>query len=95
MCYDCTPYLSERCPAVVHVDGTARPQVVIRDHNPRYFDVISAYAELTGNPAIINTSFNHHEEPIVLSPQDAVGSLRDGAVDILVAGQCVVRPDSA
>jgi carbamoyltransferase len=95
MCYDCTPYLSERCPAVVHVDGTARPQVVIRDHNPRYFDVISAYAELTGNPAIINTSFNHHEEPIVLSPQDAVRSLRDGAVDILVAGQCVVRPDSA
>ena len=94
MCYDCTPLLSERCPAVVHVDGTARPQVVIRDHNPRYFDVIEAYTELTGNPAIINTSFNHHEEPIVLSPQDALRSLRDGNVDVLVAGLCVVWPDS-
>jgi carbamoyltransferase len=95
MCYDCTPLLSERCPAVVHVDGTARPQVVIRENNPRYFDVIEAYIELTGNPAIINTSFNHHEEPIVLSPQDALRSLRDGNVDVLVAGRCVVWPDSA
>ena len=94
MCYDCTPLLSERCPAVVHVDGTARPQVVIRENNPRYFDVIEAYTELTGNPAIINTSFNHHEEPIVLSPQDALRSLRDGNVDVLVAGLCVVWPDS-
>jgi carbamoyltransferase len=92
MCYDCTQLLAERCPAVVHVDGTARPQVVVRNHNPRYHDVIQAYASSTGNPAIINTSFNHHEEPIVLSPQDALRSLVDGNVDVLVAGRCLVSP---
>ena len=92
MCYDCTPLLAEKCPAVIHVDGTARPQVVVRDHNPRYHDVIEAYASMTGNPAIINTSFNHHEEPIVLSPEDALRSLMTGNVDVLVAGRCLVRP---
>jgi len=93
MCYDTTPLLAERCPAVVHVDGTARPQVIFREHNPRYHDVIEFYATATGNPAVINTSFNHHEEPIVLSPQHALRSLVDGNVDVLVIGRCVVWPN--
>ena len=91
MCYDCTPLLKEKCPAVVHVDNTARPQVVFRSNNPRYYDVVKAYIELTGNPAIINTSFNHHEEPIVMSPADAIRSLANGNVDVLVAGRWMVH----
>ena len=90
MCYDSTTLLAERCPAVVHVDGTVRPQVVFRNQNPLYYDSIDAYIRLTGNPAVINTSFNHHEEPIVTSPRDAIRSLCDGDVDLLVAGQWIV-----
>jgi carbamoyltransferase len=91
ICYRATPLLKERCPAIVHVDGTARPQVVFREHNSRYYDVIKAYVDKTGNPALINTSFNHHEEPIIRTPEDAVRSLRNGNVDVLVAGNVIVE----
>jgi carbamoyltransferase len=91
MCVPCTPFLRERCPAVVHVDGTARPQVVCRADNPDYHETLSRYAAKTGNPALINTSFNHHEEPIVLSPEDAVRSLVRGNVDILLAGRLLIQ----
>lgn len=92
-CYLCTPLLKEKCPAIVHVDDTARPQVVFREDNPYYHDVIEAYINLTGNPAIINTSFNHHEEPILNSPTDAIRSFLKGNVDVLVIGDYLV--DSA
>lgn len=85
-CYLCTPLLKEKCPAVVHVDDTARPQVVFRADNPEYHDVIEAYVRLTDNPAIINTSFNHHEEPILCSPGDAARSFLRGNVDALIIG---------
>jgi len=47
-----------RIPAVVHIDGTARPQVVTRDRNPLYYDILKAYEKQTGIPVLINTSFN-------------------------------------
>ena len=75
----------------VHVDGTARPQLVFGEHNPRYRDVTHACVEETGSPAPINTSFNHHEEPIIRTPEDAVRSLRNGNVDVLVAGNVIVE----
>ena len=92
MCYDCTPFLTQNCPAVVHVDNTARPQVVFRENNPRFYEVIQAYIDMTGNPSIINTSFNHHEEPIVRTPEDAIRSCIHGDVDLLVAGRWIVEP---
>ena len=91
ICYRATPFLRERCPAVVHVDGTVRPQVVFRENNPAYYDVIKAYIEKTGNPALINTSFNHHEEPIINTPSDAVRSFRKGNVDVLMAGSLMAE----
>jgi carbamoyltransferase len=91
ICYDCTPFMADRCPGVVHVDNTARPQVVFRDKNPEYHDAISRYVALTGNPTIVNTSFNHHEEPIVNTPGDAIRSLKKGNVDTLLAGNFVIK----
>lgn len=91
ICYKCLPIMQEKCAAVVHVDNSARPQVVFREKNPEYHDLIMAYYNITGVPAIINTSFNHHEEPILNSPQDALRSLLKGNVDILVMGNVVVR----
>lgn len=90
-CYKCTPYLKQRCPAVVHVDDTARPQVVFRKDNPEYYEVVKGYIEKTGEPALINTSFNHHEEPIVNTPLDAVRSFLKNNVDVLILGDFIVE----
>ncbi len=48
----------DRIPAVVHVDGTARPQMVSRETNPRYWNLINEFKKLTGIPMLLNTSFN-------------------------------------
>jgi carbamoyltransferase len=78
-------------PAVVHVDGTARPQVVHRERNPRYWKIIDEYRRLSGIPAIVNTSFNAHEEPIVCKPEDAIRSFLAGRVDELVVGNARIH----
>ncbi len=74
----------KKIPAVVHVDGTARPQIVHKDKEPKYHKIIEEYYKLSGNPLIINTSFNTHEEPIVCTPEDAIRSYETNCVDILV-----------
>ena len=86
ICYDCTEKMRYNSPAVVHIDGTARPQIVRRDNNPEYHDVIKAFHTKTGGLSVINTSFNQHEEPIVAAPKDAVASLLNDNVDVLVIG---------
>ena len=78
------PEWKDKIPAVVHVDGTARPQVVSRETNPLYYDIIKEYERMTGIPALINTSFNVHEEPIINRPQDAFKALQQGRVDYVV-----------
>lgn len=70
-------------PAVVHVDGTARPQTVRRDVNPRYWELIDQFARLTGVPMLLNTSFNI-QEPIVCRPEDAVKTFIGANFDALV-----------
>src|SRR5438132_2436319 len=58
-------------PAVTHVDYSARIQTVHNETNPRYFDLITRFKQLTGCPVIVNTSFNVRGEPIVNTPEDA------------------------
>lgn len=70
VCYDTTKEFQAKCPAVVHVDGTARPQVIDKASG-LYYDIVSAYVKRTSIPALINTSFNAHGEPIVCSAEDA------------------------
>lgn len=88
---DCTPIMLERSPGVVHVDGTARPQLIRRDQNPDYYAILERYCARTGNPSLINTSFNMHEEPIVCSPADAVRAFADARVPYLAIGNFLVR----
>lgn len=90
VCYTCTEWMAQECPATVHIDNTARPQIVARQDNPEYHDVIEKYSELSGRPALINTSFNHHEEPILRSPEDAIRSFQKNNVDVLIIGDCFV-----
>jgi carbamoyltransferase len=83
---DVEPQWRPRIPAVVHVDGTARPQLVRRDRNPLYHRLIERYRDLSGIPLVLNTSFNVHEEPIVCRPEEAVQAFVDKRVDRLAIG---------
>jgi len=79
-------------PAAVHVDGSARPQVVCQDQS-RYHGVINAFYDRTGVPAVINTSFNLAGEPIVLSACDAISTFLRSDLDVLVVGDLIaVKP---
>jgi carbamoyltransferase len=88
--YDCTPEMTRLCPAAVHVDGTARPQLVSERTNASFHKILRGYYERTGIPAMINTSFNMHEEPIVCSPDDAVRAFLMGRLDYLAIGDYLV-----
>ena len=77
--------------AVVHVDGTTRPQLVERPTNPLYYDVIAAFGKKTGVPALLNTSFNLKGEPLVNTPLDALRTFFSSGIDTLVLQNCLVR----
>ncbi len=88
--FDCTPFMKQHCPAAVHVDGTARPQLIRREINEGYYDILAEFHKLTGVPSLINTSFNMHEEPIVCSPGDAIRGYTLGSLDALAIGSFLV-----
>src|SRR5690554_7837038 len=90
--FDCTEFMRENCPAAVHVDGTARPQLIRREVNPGYYDLQKEYEKLSGIRSLINTSFNMHEEPIGSSREDAVRAFMQGARDHPVMAPYLVKP---
>jgi carbamoyltransferase len=89
--FDCTDSFRSQCPAAVHVDGTARPQIVRKQTNPSFHKILEHYRELTGIGTVVNTSFNMHEEPIVCTPEDAVRSFVRGHLDYLAIGPFIVE----
>jgi carbamoyltransferase len=95
MTFDCTEKMKQTSPAAVHVDGTARPQLVSAESNPSFYKVLKEYHALTGIPSVINTSFNMHEEPIVCTPDDAIRAFLQGNLDYLAIGSCLVEHPSA
>ena len=78
-------------PAVTHVDYSARVQTVHRETNPRFHALISAFKDLTSCPVLVNTSFNVRGEPIVCTPEDAFHCFMGSEIDLLVAGNCMLR----
>ncbi len=77
-------------PAVLHTDGTTRPQAVHKDVSPLYHKLITAFERLTKVPMVLNTSFTRKGEPIVCTPKDAVESFRGLGIDALVMGPFIV-----
>jgi carbamoyltransferase len=77
------PALRSAIPAVTHTDGTARPQGVTPQANPRYYRLIRKFGEITGIPMVLNTSFNV-DEPIVCSPKDALATFLGCEMNYLV-----------
>jgi carbamoyltransferase len=84
--FDCTEKMCMESPAAVHIDKTARPQLVTQQSNPSFHKLLTEYKKITGLSVLINTSFNMHEEPIVCSPKDAVRAFLDGRIDLLAIG---------
>ena len=89
--YDVRPDKAALIPAVRHVDGTARIQTINRAQNPAYYDLLRAFAERSGVPVLINTSFNPRGEPVVCTPRDAVESFCTTPLDALAIGSFIVE----
>lgn len=83
-----------RLGAVTHFDGTARVQVITQEGNPMLWELLTAFADRTGVPVLLNTSFNLRGQPIVRTPATAVDTLLRGRLDRLVIGGYVVTPPS-
>jgi carbamoyltransferase len=88
---DCSERFKKECGAAVHVDGTARPQLVRAETNPSFHRLLREYKQLTGVGTVVNTSFNMHEEPIVCTPEDAVRAFLLGHLDYLAMGPFIIE----
>lgn len=77
-------------PAVTHVDGSARPQIITFKQNARYYNLIKKFGDKTGVYVLLNTSFNLKGEPIVNSPQDAINTFIKSGLDMLMLENCIV-----
>ena len=87
--YSVRPEKRSAIPAPTHVDGTARLQTVSRSANPLYWKLLRALGDLTGVPAVLNTSFNDNE-PIVCGPEEALDCFHRTQMDVLVMGNFVL-----
>jgi carbamoyltransferase len=82
-------------PAITHVDGTARLQMVFPDQSPRYHRLIERVGQASGVPVVLNTSFNLRGEPIVNSPADAYNTFSKSEMDLLVLENFLVEKAQA
>ena len=89
--FDVAERWKARIPEVVHEDGTARPQIVTPDSNPRYYELLKKFEEKTGIGVLLNTSLNRRGEPMVCSPDDALNMFYGSDLKNLALGDFLVR----
>ncbi len=88
--FDVADGWAERVPEVVHEDGTARAQVVTRESNPRYYELIEELERHTGSGVVLNTSLNRRGEPMVCSPTDALNMFYGSDLEYLIMEDILV-----
>ena len=81
--YDIKSSLSKKIKGSIHIDNTARPQVLFKEDNLEMYNILKEYKKLSKVGVLLNTSFNLHEEPIIDSPILGIIALEKGAIDIL------------
>jgi len=92
ICYSTRESWINKIPAVIQKsDKTARPQVVVKNKNEKFWGILNAYNKISGIPVLLNTSFNSHNEPIIDSPQQAFNTLKKGIIDKLIIGDYVYQ----
>ena len=89
--FDVAEHWKQRIPEVVHEDGTARAQIVTKNTNARYYELIEALGKLSGNAVILNTSLNRRGEPMVCSPADALNMFYGSDLEYLVMQDILVK----
>lgn len=83
--------LKQEAPAIVHVDGTCRTQMVKKSVLPLFHELLTCFGARTGVPVLLNTSFNVKGEPVVATVTDALRTFWSTGLDTLVAGPFIVR----
>ncbi len=81
----------KRLPGVTHADGSGRVQTVDRATSPHFYDLIVEFEKITGVPVLLNTSFNVNDEPIVLTPDDALSTFYNSGIPYLVINGFLVE----
>ncbi len=88
---ECTNKAIKISPAAIHIDNTARPQIIEKKDNQKIYKILNEYYKISKIPNLINTSFNVHEEPIVCNPNDAVRAYRTSKIDYLFIGDYIIE----
>ena len=86
------PEYRDKLPATTHVDGSARVQTVAQQDNPKLWQLLNTFAESTGMPVLLNTSFNVRGQPIVCTPEEAIETFLKARLDALVLGNLILLP---
>ena len=87
---NCTKKAINLTPAAIHIDNTARPQIINKKINNKIYKLLSEYFKISKIPTLINTSFNVHEEPIVCNPEDAMRAFLKSRLDYLYIEEYIV-----
>lgn len=92
MCYTTRPSWVNKIPAVIHhIDFSSRPQIIFKERNIHFHNILNEYNKLSHIPVLLNTSFNGHGEPIIDKPEHAFEHLKNGTVDMLVMENYVYK----
>ena len=92
MGFDSTPLAQEHLIAALHpYDFSMRPQFVKKEHNPSYYDLLTAYEQMTGMGGLLNTSFNLHGWPIVCAPKEAIETLIGSGLDYITINDYIIK----
>jgi carbamoyltransferase len=93
ICYSTKDEWIPKIPAVIQKsDKTARPQIVVKDKLPKFWNILKEYYKISGIPVLLNTSFNSHNEPIIENPKQSFESLKKGIIDKLIIEDYVYFP---
>jgi len=95
MSFDITERAENDLRGAVHVDKTCRPQILKREDNQVFYDIVKSFEERSGIGAVLNTSFNLHGEPIVCKPQEAIKTMNRIELDALLCEDLLVRRSSS
>jgi len=94
LAFNTTELFQDKAPAAIHpADDTARPQILKKEQNSKYYDLLDLFKEMTGLGCVLNTSMNLHGEPMVCSPKDAIHTLSHSELDILVFDHVAIMKD--
>ena len=78
-------------PAITHVDGSGRLQTLKKEHNERFYNIVSEIGKISGIPIVLNTSLNINGEPVVQSPDDALNTFFNSGLTHLILGNYLVE----